>query len=80
MGLQIDLQEDTQRYVREITKKSYQCCNITIPALQYYNLKEKWENNSDRRRQKSVLVEEFNQRNDKKRPFHRGKWAKKAFT
>jgi hypothetical protein len=45
--------------------------------LQYYNQKETWGNNSKRQATKARFVEEFNQRNDKKHPFHREKWAKK---
>jgi hypothetical protein len=62
-----------QRKINRVAILQYYCCNITIR-------KKHGETIASGRRQKLVFVEEINQRNDKKHPFHRGKWAKKALT
>lgn len=59
-------------YKEKLTALQYYntCCNITIR-------KKHGETIASGRRQKLVFVEEINQINDKKHPFHRGNGLKK---
>ena len=76
----------TYRPTRRHTKVRARDYKKKLTALQYYNTgvailqseRKNGETIVSGRRQKLVFVEEINQRNNKKRPFHRGKWAKKA--